>query len=255
MTTLHRVALVGFGTFERSTFDLFFRTSQLRAQRPPAAHAGIASREHGYVLVAAQDDPELLLINGDLRLAVRQAWRWPGRCVSIGAASFAGAIAHIQRPVPMSHLLEVLDELVLHQPTASDWPHAGAAPEDPATGLRVLVVDDNDRTRRSIARCFVRAGLEASYADSGEEALYRVAQRPYALVLLDAQMTGISGWLTCRLIKDRPYPRGRTAPRVLIMARDGGLRDRWRLARCRGDGRILKPLHTAALLAAVQPYL
>jgi CheY-like chemotaxis protein len=254
-TRLHPVSLVGFGSFERSTFDLFFRTSALRALRPPAQHPVNPVREHGYRLVPPQDQPELVLINGDLRLAARQAWRWPGRCISVGESSFEGALAHLERPVPMNRLLDVMDDLVRHQPPPPGF-EASAPPADVSlTSVRLLVVDDNERTRRSIARYLVHLGADAHYAASGEEGLYRVAQKPYELVLLDAHMPGISGWLTCRLIKRRPYAEGLQAPRVLIMSRPEGPLDRWRELRCRCDGRLPKPLQKTDLLAAVRPFL
>jgi len=252
---LHRVGLVGFGAFERSTFDLFFRTSELRALRPQAKYPVNPVREHGYRLVPPQDQPDLVLINGDLRLAARQAWRWPGRCISVGESSFEGALAHLHRPVPMNRLLDVLDDLVMHQPPPPGFEASGPPPDARMTTARLLVVDDNERTRRSIARYLVRLGVDAYYAASGEEGLYRVAQRPYELVLLDARMPGISGWLTCRLMKIRPYAEGLRAPRVLIMARPEGPMDRWRVLRCRCDGRLPKPLQKTDLLAAVRPFL
>lgn len=255
MTRLHRVSLVGFGTFERSTFDLFFRTSTLRALRPPSDHPVNPVREHGYRLVPPQDQPELVLINGDLRLAARQAWRWPGRCISVGDSSFEGALAHLHRPVPMNRLLDLMDDLVMHQAPAAGFEASAPPPDERITNVRLLVVDDNERTRRSIARYLVRLGLDAHYAGSGEEGLYRVTQRPYELVLLDARMPGISGWLTCRLIKRRPYAEGLQAPRVLIMSRPEGPMGRWRELRCRCDGRLPKPLQKTDLLAAVRPFL
>jgi CheY-like chemotaxis protein len=265
MTTLHRVGLVGFGAFERSTFDLFFRTSALRAGRPPAAITINPVREHGYVLVAPQDSPALVLINGDLRLAARQAWRWPGRCISVGEQSFTGAIVHLQRPVPMGRLLGVLDDLVQRAAASAasepaslpgiDGNAAGAGAASPQGRSRLLVVDDNPRTRRAISRYFLTLGVEANFAGSGEEALYRVSQRPYELVLLDTHLGGISGWLTCRLIKTRPYPDLQRAPRVLMMARREGPLDSWRVLRSRCDGRLLKPLQKHELLEAVKPFM
>jgi CheY-like chemotaxis protein len=180
---------------------------------------------------------------------------WPGRCVGVGAQTLEGAAAHLKRPVPMGQLLAVLDELVqLGSPTAL----AGAAPPvhpTSASSPQLLVVDDNDRTRRSIARYFLHLGAEATYAASGEEALYRVSQRAYTLVLLDARMPGISGWLACRLIKTRPYGEGRKAPKVLVMTRLDRPLERWSLLRCRCDGHLRKPLQKSDLLAVVRPYL
>jgi CheY-like chemotaxis protein len=130
--------------------------------------------------------------------------------------------------------------------------HSASVPD---TASRLLVVDDNDNTLRSMRRFLRRQGLPADFARSGEEALWRVSVGRYALVLLDSRMGGISGWTTCRLIKTRPYGTGATAPRVVMMARPEGIFDalRVRLSRC--DDRLLKPLGKREVLAQVQPLL
>lgn len=273
MPALRRVCLIGFGTFERTTFDLFFRMAEQRARREGS---GQGSREHGYLLVTPQQHPEVVLINGDVPDAVAEAWRWPGRCVGIGGVPFAGAVAHLPRPVHMHTLLKVLDRLL--QPPArrtgpggagpvsggpSGWDaRAEAVPSLPpladataaGEGATLLVVDDNEHTLRSMRRFLRKQGLAAHFARSGEEALWRVSQGRYELVLLDARMGGISGWVACRLIKTRPYRTDQPCPRVVMMARHEGLMDAlWvHLSRC--DARLLKPLRKADVLAQVQPW-
>jgi CheY-like chemotaxis protein len=257
---LHRVSLVGFGAFERTTFDLFFRMSEQRAGRQGTTGAHRPQRDRGYLQVAPSHHPELVLINGDAPQAVRQAWRWPGRCICIGGQSFDGAIRHLPRPVHMNSLLGALDELTeegrLGTPSLPARPPA-TEPERSGgragVALRLLVVDDNANTLRSIGRFLRRQGLAATYARSGEEALWRVSQGRFELVLLDSRMRGISGWVTCRLMKTRPYGDDQHAPRVVMMARHEGVFDALyaRLSRC--DQRLHKPLRKQDLLPIVRP--
>jgi CheY-like chemotaxis protein len=278
MTVLHRVCLIGFGTFEKTTFDLFFRMAEQRARRDGSGRQG-GPRDHGYLLVTPSQHPEIILINGDVPDAVGEAWRWPGRCVSIGGVPFAGAVAHLPRPVHMHTLLKVLDHLVPSSPRRRPLANgpsedqrrkareaavrAEAVPSRPADAdadaaapsTPLLVVDDNENTLRSMGRFLRRQGLQAHFARSGEEALWRVSQGHYRLVLLDARMGGISGWVTCRLIKTRPYPAGQSTPRVVMMARPEGLLDALWVGLSRCDGRLHKPLGKAQVLAQVKPLL
>ena len=255
MTHLHRVCLVGFGAFERTTFDLFFRMSEQRAQRARTPGNLNPPRERGYLQVAPAHHPELVLINGDLPEAARHAWRWPGRCISVGEQTFVGAIAHLHRPVHMNSLLDTLDELM--QGGRQAWAQAPQQAPGPvwqaASAARLLVVDDNTNTLRSMARLLRKLGLTATYAHTGEEGLYRVSQGAFELVLLDSRMPGISGWMTCRLIKTRPFAEGAKAPRVIMMARPEGPLDPLRAALCRCDGRVNKPLRKKDLVALLQP--
>jgi CheY-like chemotaxis protein len=257
MTVLHRVSLVGFGAFERTTFDLFFRMSEQRARREPSADPGRPRRERGYLHVAPAHHPDLVLVNGDAAEAVRQAWRWPGRCICIGSGPFPGAIAHLPRPVHMATLLGVLDDLVRDGRPARERARAarhGAAPKrELGPPARVLVADDNENTLRSIRRFFRRLGVVAVFARTGEEALYRVSQADFELVLLDSRMPGISGFLASRLIKTRRYPEGQGPPRVVLLAWPEDALDPLRTLLSRCDLRLSKPIRKQALLALVQP--
>lgn len=257
MTVLHRVSLVGFGAFERTTFDLFFRMSEQRARREPSSDPGRPRRERGYLHVAPADHPDLVLVNGDAAEAVRQAWRWPGRCICIGSGPFAGAIAHLPRPVHMATLLGVLDDLVRDGRPARERARAAGYGQAPSRELgppaRVLVVDDNENTLRSIRRFLRRLGVVAVFARNGEEALYRVSQADFELVLLDSRMPGISGFLTSRLIKTRPYREGQAPPRVVLLAWPEDALDPLRTLLSRCDLRLDKPIRKPALLPLVQP--
>src|SRR5262249_835450 len=71
--------------------------------------------------------------------------------------------------------------------------------------LDVLVVDDNATNRRILAETVRSWGARPQTASGGEEALEqlevaRLAGSPFALVLLDVQMTGLSGLETAEAI-------------------------------------------------------
>jgi diguanylate cyclase len=58
---------------------------------------------------------------------------------------------------------------------------------------RVLLVDDSDHSRAALARHLVRHGYNIDEAQNGPEALSKVRQISYDLVLLDPMMPGMSG--------------------------------------------------------------
>lgn len=57
----------------------------------------------------------------------------------------------------------------------------------------ILLVDDEQIVRRSVARRLRQAGFEVTEAADGHEALENYRQRPYTLVLLDLDMPGLDG--------------------------------------------------------------
>ncbi|MBN1660522.1 MAG: response regulator transcription factor [Anaerolineae bacterium] len=63
----------------------------------------------------------------------------------------------------------------------------------PIPGARVLIVDDEETTRRAITRALELTGYEAEGVASGEHALARLASSSYDLMLLDLRMPGMDG--------------------------------------------------------------
>jgi len=59
---------------------------------------------------------------------------------------------------------------------------------------RVLVVDDDDSIRTLIYRILQRRGMPVDTAKNGEEALRKLEECTYAVLLLDLMMPVVSGW-------------------------------------------------------------
>ena len=69
-----------------------------------------------------------------------------------------------------------------------------AAVADPSSRFaRVLVVDDDPAVREMLVLLLARAGYEVDEAQSGEQALERLAERPVDVVLCDVRMPGMGG--------------------------------------------------------------
>jgi DNA-binding NtrC family response regulator len=68
--------------------------------------------------------------------------------------------------------------------------------------IRVLAVDDERPTRFLMERELPRSGFAVTPADSGEEALDRLREREFDVVLLDLNMPGIGGMETLRRIRE-----------------------------------------------------
>lgn len=60
-------------------------------------------------------------------------------------------------------------------------------------GLRILVVDDSQANRLITTEMLQRAGADVVEAESGSEAVRRVADEPFDLVLMDISMPGMDG--------------------------------------------------------------
>ena len=114
---------------------------------------------------------------------------------------------------------------------------------------RVLVVDDVPANVR-----LMEARLSAEYftvirANSGEEALQRVADADPDIVLLDVMMPGMDGFETCRRIK--ADPRTMLLPVVMVTALSD-VADRVRGLEAGADDFLTKPVDDVSLIARVK---
>lgn len=85
------------------------------------------------------------------------------------------------------------------------------------TTARLLVVDDNEDNRETLARRLRRRGFDVGVAADGFKALDAIARERYDLVLLDVQMPGMSGFDVLKQLRvDHPPTR---LPVIIATAR------------------------------------
>ena len=82
----------------------------------------------------------------------------------------------------------------------------------------LLVVDDNSMNRIMLSRYTARLGYRASLAENGRQALEKLLNEPFDLVLLDVQMPEMDGYQVLEQMK--VHPRLREIPVIMISAVD-----------------------------------
>ena len=81
-------------------------------------------------------------------------------------------------------------------------------------GRDILVVDDNDTNLIAIEAALAPVGRKLVLARSGVEALARLLEQDFALIILDVAMPGMDGFETARLVRSRA--RNRATPIIFI---------------------------------------
>ncbi len=120
-------------------------------------------------------------------------------------------------------------------------------------GLPVLVVDDNATLLQTLEELLGRWGASAAGVGQGEAALREVerardAGKPYALVLMDAEMPGMSGLTLARRLRDEA---GLTGAIIMMLSSAGDLTDAASWSDLGIAERVIKPVDAVELREAM----
>src|ERR1051325_4701977 len=113
--------------------------------------------------------------------------------------------------------------------------------------MRVLVVEDKLKMAGLIRRGLVEEGHAADVAATGEDALWMAEAHPYDAIVLDVMLPGLSGFETCRQLRNA----GVWSPVLVLTSRDAG-EDRVAGLDAGADDYLTKPFSFAELLARLR---
>lgn len=134
--------------------------------------------------------------------------------------------------------------IVVASPPQPITPEAAAEPADPAAARRILVVDDNVDSARTLARLLKMMGHETHTAHDGGEAVEAAEEHRPEVILLDIGLPVLNGYDVARMIRERPW-----GEEVVIVALTGWgqERDRLRSKEAGIDHHLVKPVDPDAL--------
>jgi len=244
----------------------------LDAVRSTRRLAGLAVAASGACLLhedrALAFIPLATALDGARRPAGAAAVIVAGACglAAIGVDRIIGTARIIVRPLPQRLLAGSIvagaaidadsnPQLVLDPDRLAAAAHAGFVSEpDPAAERRpILVVDDSLTTRMLESSILESAGYDVDVAVSGEEALDRLRDKRFGLVLVDVEMPGMDGFTFIERI--RADPDLRDIPALLVTSR-ASPQDRRRGREVGANGHICKSeFDQAALLAMIAPLM
>lgn len=249
MSTKHtfRVAMLGLPETEQRVLKSIARIS-----------AGRASN-YEFVDIDATSKNDVVLVDGDSPQAL-QSWRSSTHhepAVFVGSIELEGQKC-LKRPIMGARLLALLDEITSKQllpAQDSIFPHrpeSPAATRQAATKSLALVVDDSPTVRKHIEQGLAPFGLNVHFAETGEEALDRLAASRYDIVFLDVMLPGIDGYAVCKTIKK---DRGMKGTPVIMLTGKSSTFDRIKgsLAGC--DTYLTKPVEYELFQSVVKKYI
>jgi two-component system, OmpR family, response regulator len=113
--------------------------------------------------------------------------------------------------------------------------------------MRVLMVEDDVKMAALVRRGLAEDGHAADVAGTGEDAVWMAQAHPYDAIVLDVMLPGLSGFETCKRLRDE----GVWSPVLMLTARDG-VEDRVAGLDVGADDYLTKPFSFAELLARLR---
>lgn len=115
-----------------------------------------------------------------------------------------------------------------------------------STRMRVLVVDDSERVRKTLAAGLHAQGIAVETAADGADALQLLDSLPFDIVVLDLLMPRVDGMQVLRELKSR-----RAKPRILVLSARDQVQDRVDALNLGADDYLVKPFAFEELMARV----
>ena len=209
--TTVKVCFVGLPDADQATFKRVITFCAARGQ-----HFEISSIADADVLItddqvdsiqsakAQQDDNLLLVVSNDQDCDV-------------------GDI-QLQRPLLVTRVMRTMEVISKRvKESGPRKPKTKPVPETivSETSYLALVIDDSAAIRKQLEIELRSSGLRSEFAESGEEALEKIADKEYDLIFLDIMMPGIDGYETCGII--RKDPRYKKTPVIMLSGKTSPL--------------------------------
>jgi two-component system KDP operon response regulator KdpE len=114
---------------------------------------------------------------------------------------------------------------------------------------RILVVDDDPQIRRVMRVTLTGQGYEINDAKTGEEALEKIREERFDLVLLDMNMPGMGGLETCRALREH------SEVAIIVLTVRNNEADKVEALDAGADDYVTKPFNSSELLARIRAAL
>jgi twitching motility two-component system response regulator PilG len=117
---------------------------------------------------------------------------------------------------------------------------------------RILVIEDEESLLKLETILLTVKGYEVSGALTGNDALKKISDDTYDLILLDIMLPDIDGFEVCRQVKNDPRTSG--IPVVMLTAKKS-LDDHERGVACGANAYLTKPFKSAMIIEVIENLL
>jgi two-component system, sensor histidine kinase and response regulator len=168
------------------------------------------------------------------------------KCRSLGIS------AYLTKPVRQSELLEAM--LMMLGATQKEQSHRALITRytirENRHRLKILLVEDNLVNQKVAINLLNKRGHVVDVANNGKEALAKIKDNFYELVLMDVQMPEMDGFEATEIVRQNEKATGRHQP-IIAMTAHAMKGDREKCFQAGMDGYLTKPIQAHALFDAI----
>jgi len=157
-----------------------------------------------------------------------------------------GCGAYIIKPVTGTELSSAIIGILFPEGLRTEGDNVSGVLRTPPRPLKILLAEDNLVNQTLAVRLLQKQGHEVVLALTGREALTKIAETSFDLVLMDVQMPEMDGLAATQAIRKQEDASGRHLP-IIAMTAYALEGDRERCLEAGMDDYLAKPIHPAEL--------
>jgi len=140
----------------------------------------------------------------------------------------------------------------LTAPAVAPKSESGGTTMQPQTPLRILLVEDEAISALAGQRMLEKSGHRAAIANNGQEALMRLIDQDFDLILMDVQMPVMGGLEATRMIRETPHMGAKSRIPIIAMTAYAMAGDKEKFLAAGMDDYVSKPVEMKDLLEAIR---
>jgi len=159
------------------------------------------------------------------------------------------------KPIRATVLCSLIDEVL-----TGKTPHVSASKAVAETmptfrGSRILLVEDNPVNQRVAQRLLQKLSAEVTVANNGEEALARLAEARFDVVLMDCQMPVMDGFTATRRIRELEQRSASKRLPIIALTANVMTEDREKCTAAGMDAHLSKPIEPKQMVDTLSRFL
>lgn len=152
-----------------------------------------------------------------------------------------------------NYILELPGKLdISYEKNSADRaPLAGTRKVNPSTDKQIIVAEDNSTSLMLILNQLEALGYKADRATNGREALHKIINNNYKLLLTDCHMPVVDGYQLAEAIRQN----GNNEIAIIALTADAFPQTKVKCKKAGMDGHIIKPVDLATIRSTIEKYL